>query len=118
MPIGELGGGEYPEGNFITIEVAPNEFLFICHLKPNSITVKIGDLVSQGQVIGQVGNSGNTSEPHIHIHLQDRNDVIGEGIPLYFYNYIVNGKIIDRGMPTGGFDDNMKSTGQIIQNAK
>lgn len=118
MPIGILGGDGYPEGNFITIEVAPNEFLFICHIKPNSIKVKIGDIVSQGQPLGQVGNSGNTSEPHIHIHLQDRNDFIGEGIPLYFHNYITNGKFVAKGIPTGGFDDNMNFIGQEIQTFK
>ena len=116
--IGALGGGESPEGNFITIEVAKKEFLFICHMKPNSIKVKIGDTVSQGQLLGQVGNSGNTSEPHIHIHLQDRNDAIGEGIPLYFHNYIVDGKLIEKGIPIGGFDDEGNFIGQTVQNNK
>jgi hypothetical protein len=118
IPIGDTGNGEFPEGNFIVIEVEKNEFLFICHMKPNSIKVKIGDVVTQGQSLGQVGNSGNTSEPHIHIHLQDRNDAIGEGIPLYFHNYIVDGKLVEKGIPTGGFDDKQNFIGQTVQNVK
>ena len=81
MPPGELGGRP-AGGNQIALEVAPREFLFLCHLQPGSITVQPGDQVAAGQVLGRVGNSGNTSEPHLHIHLQDSpNGDEGEGIP-------------------------------------
>jgi murein DD-endopeptidase MepM/ murein hydrolase activator NlpD len=36
-------------------------------MKSGSITIKLGDRISSGQIIGNVGNSGNTSEPHLHI---------------------------------------------------
>jgi hypothetical protein len=104
MPPGELGGMP-AGGNQIVIEVAPRQFLFLCHLQPDSITVKAGDGVTAGQVLGRIGNSGNTSEPHLHIHLQDSlTDDEGEGIPIYFHHYRHNGKLIERGMPTGGFE--------------
>jgi hypothetical protein len=105
QPIGQLGGMP-AGGNQIAIEVAPRQYLFLCHLGRGTILVKEGDKVKQGQPLAKIGNSGNTSEPHLHIHLQDtdRPD-FGEGIPLYFHRYRVVGtdKVIDRGIPTGGF---------------
>jgi serine/threonine protein kinase len=111
MPPGE-SGGRPAGGNQIVIEVAPREFLFLCHLQPGSITVQPGDRVATGQVLGRIGNSGNTSEPHLHIHLQDSpTDDEGDGIPLYFHQYRLDGKIIERGMPTGGFQP------QVVEHA-
>lgn len=121
MPIGVLGGGTMnnPGGNIIIIEVASKEFLVLCHLKPKSIKTKVGDIVEQGQALALLGNSGNTSEPHIHIHLQDGNiNSVAEGIPLYFHNYIADGKIVKKGIPTGGVDDKGNWSGQTVQNVK
>jgi hypothetical protein len=115
MPIGVLGGGKDPCGNHVVLEVAPNQFLFLCHLQPGSITVKEGDRVTEGQVLARVGNSGNTSEPHLHIHLQDRPTMdLAEGIPLYFHDYRTDGKFVERGLPTGGFREN-RLIGQIVE---
>jgi hypothetical protein len=44
--------------------------LLLAHLQNGSVAVKIGHRISAGQLIGKVGNSGNTSEPHLHIHAQ------------------------------------------------
>lgn len=119
-PIGiPLGHESNPGGNQIVIQVAPKEFLFLCHLKPKSINVKVGDHVKQGQELALVGNSGNTSEPHIHVHLQDTEDLfIGQGIPLYFHNYRLNGKLVEKGIPTGGFNDDDEFVGQTVQHVK
>lgn len=96
-------GAEHAGGNEVVLEVAPNQFLFLCHLRAGSIPVKVGDRVETGQIIGRVGNSGNTSEPHLHIHLQDSaEDHFGEGIPMYFHHYRRGARIIERGIPTGG----------------
>jgi Peptidase family M23 len=90
-------------GNHVVLEVAPREFLFIAHLQPRSIRAAAGDRVAAGDVIGRVGNSGNSSEPHVHVHLQDRaTPSMAEGIPFHFRDYLVNGSQIARGMPRGG----------------
>jgi hypothetical protein len=103
MPIGQVTGFKSAGGNQVVIEVAANEFLFICHMQLQSIAVKVGDEVTAGQELGRVGNSGHTTEPHVHIHLQDTaEDGWGEGIPLYFHNYLADGKRVERGIPTGG----------------
>ena len=115
MPIGQLGGGADPGGNHVVLNVAPGEFLFLCHFKPGSLRVKVGDAVVRGQEIARVGNSGNTSEPHLHIHLQDTPvPGIAEGIPLEFHGYRTGGRLVDRGMPRGGFAGD-EITGEVIE---
>lgn len=90
-------------GNHIVLQVAEREYLFIAHLQRGSIAVKPGGRVAAGQVIARVGNSGNSSEPHVHLHLQNTPDgFLGEGIPFYFHGYRLRGALVARGMPTGG----------------
>jgi hypothetical protein len=117
MPIGQMGGGRDPGGNHVVLEVAPGQFLFLCHFKPGSIVVKPGDQVVEGQPLGRAGNSGNTSEPHLHIHLQDGPESsFGEGIPLYFHAYRVKGRFVERGMPQGGFAGG-RPIGEVVEHA-
>jgi hypothetical protein len=58
-------------GNAVIIQHRENEFSVLAHMKLDSIKVKVGDKVTRGQVIGLCGNSGNSSEPHLHYHLQN-----------------------------------------------
>ena len=75
-------------GNFVIIRHAKGEYSFTAHFKRGSICVKTGERVTQGQVIGLVGNSGHSTEPHIHFHLQDRPSFwTGIGLPIKFYDY-------------------------------
>lgn len=81
-----------PVGNAVMLELQTGTYLVIAHLKPNSVLVKAGDDVAEGDRIGECGNSGNTSEPHIHIHHQrqdpkDRPVNLSEGLPLYFRDH-------------------------------
>jgi hypothetical protein len=118
MKIGELGGGTGPGGNEVVIEVAPGEYLVLSHLQPGSTTVKVGEKVTAGQPVAKVGNSGNTSEPHLHVHLQDGppTALMVEGIPLYFHDYKVDGQVVERGMPTGGVGEHGWA-GQVVEHA-
>lgn len=88
-------------GNFVAIKMETGTYLLIAHLKPGSVVVKTGETVKEGQVIGQCGNSGHSSEPHIHIHHQRQDPAqyplnFAEGLPLYFRDH--NGPP----MPVGG----------------
>jgi len=58
-------------GNCVVLEQAEHEFSILAHLLPYSIQVKPGEAVKAGQVLGRCGNSGNSSEPHLHFHLQN-----------------------------------------------
>ena len=78
-------------GNYIYLKVdETNTYLILAHLKQNSIAVSVGDHLSEGEFIGKVGNSGTTSEPHLHIQHQrtnPMNDIFptcAEGLPINF----------------------------------
>lgn len=60
-----------PAGNYIVIRHSADEYSLLAHFKQNSIRIKEGEDVQQGQVIGLCGNSGNSSEPHIHFQVMD-----------------------------------------------
>ncbi|MGZ4843736.1 MAG: M23 family metallopeptidase [Candidatus Angelobacter sp.] len=69
-------------GNHVVIGIGNGRFAFYAHLQPGSIKVKPGDRVKRGQVLGLLGNSGNSTEPHLHFHLADNISLLGsEGIP-------------------------------------
>lgn len=65
---------QQPAGNYVVIEHAFDEYTFLAHFKQGSIIVKPGDHVYAGQPLGTCGNSGNSSEPHIHFHVMDGPD--------------------------------------------
>ncbi len=78
-------------GNYIIIDHGQNEFSCTAHIKKGSITVKAGDSVKQGDVIAKVGNSGNTSQPHIHFQLQSgKGFFTSYGLPIAFSNITAN----------------------------
>lgn len=79
-------------GNTVVIKTANNEFLLFAHFKQYSIKVKQGDKIKQGQVLGLCGNSGNSSETHLHFHIQNQENMTdATGIKCYFDKLIVNG---------------------------
>lgn len=70
-------------GNYVIVDVGGGLFAFYAHLQPGKIRVKPGDAVAAGQVLGLLGNSGNSTEPHLHFHLIDRPDPLrGQGQPF------------------------------------
>jgi murein DD-endopeptidase MepM/ murein hydrolase activator NlpD len=82
-------------GNYITLKHNEKEFSTIAHLMPDSITVALGQKVVRGQVIAKCGNSGNTSEPHVHFQLNDGKSFFASaGLPIKFKNVLAteNGK--------------------------
>lgn len=69
-------------GNEITIAMDNGHYAHYCHLKPDSMKVQIGDRVNQGQELAALGNSGNSTGPHLHFHISDNLSVLGsEGLP-------------------------------------
>ncbi|AIQ71680.1 metalloendopeptidase [Paenibacillus graminis] len=72
-PVGVTNEKE-PAGNVVVIDHG-GEYSFLAHLKQGSVTVKKGDSVKTGDVIGKAGNSGNSSEPHLHYQVSDGADL-------------------------------------------
>ena len=111
---GELDNtpGRFPEsteslmGNSIGLRLAeaPDVVVFIAHLKKGSVRVRKGQKVRAGQPIGRCGNSGNTTEPHVHIHAErdpaiDYPDTFGQvGVPVPMTFFLEGGVR----MPMGG----------------
>lgn len=74
-------------GNAVVIDHGNGEFSLLAHLKPGSIKVAVGDTVAKGQILGALGSSGNSTEPHLHYHVCDKPDpLLCAGIPLAFSN--------------------------------
>lgn len=65
---------ENPLGNHVILEHEHNEYSVIAHFQKGTVKVNEGDSVHAGDVLGLVGNSGNSSEPHIHFHVADDSD--------------------------------------------
>lgn len=72
-------------GNYIVIKHSENEYSTLAHLKRDSIKVMVGDIVSKGQVIALCGNSGNSTEPHLHFQLHTGQSFYNSaGLPIHF----------------------------------
>lgn len=84
----------YIPGNTVILKTVNNEFLFFAHFKQNSIVVEQGQKVKQGELLGLCGNSGNSSEAHLHFHIQNVEDMNkAAGAKCYFDEIIVNGEL-------------------------
>ncbi|MFM1930641.1 MAG: hypothetical protein RL387_1969 [Bacteroidota bacterium] len=82
----------YIPGNTVIIKATNGEYAFLAHFKQNSIVVKQGQKIKSGDLLGQCGNSGNSTEPHIHFHLQNVEDMnIAVGAKCYFDQLKLNG---------------------------
>lgn len=71
---GNQDGGGY--GNYVKIKHSDGTYTIYAHLAKDSITVKVGDVVDQGQVIGKVGNSGSSTGVHLHFEMREGGDSI------------------------------------------
>ncbi|MFL6231522.1 MAG: M23 family metallopeptidase [Thermoanaerobaculia bacterium] len=92
-------------GNYVVIRHAGGEFSHYAHLKQGSVRVKAGDAVKRGQVIGQLGQTGNSTEPHLHFQLTDGPDPLySRGVPILFKNAV----------STLGFGGSYLQTGWIV----
>lgn len=89
-------------GNQIVLEIAPGEYAYYAHLQPGSMRVKVGSRVESGQPLALVGNSGNTSEPHLHFQISTRPNLYqAESLPALFVDSLLDGKPVERARPMG-----------------
>jgi Peptidase family M23/Protein of unknown function (DUF3887) len=93
----------YIPGNTVIIKIATGEFAFFAHFKQHSIVVKQGQKVSAGALLGLCGNSGNSSEAHLHFHLQNTEDMTkATGAKCFFDQLKVNGVLKSDYSPVKG----------------
>ncbi|MEJ7174599.1 M23 family metallopeptidase [Staphylococcus caprae] len=76
-----------PFGNYVMIKHDRHEYSVLAHLKRNSINVREGDIIYSQEVVGQCGNSGNSSEPHLHFQVINAPDLEkGQSLKIKFEN--------------------------------
>lgn len=93
----------HPLGNHVIIDHGNGEYSFLAHMKKSSLKLNVGQRVATGALLGECGNSGASSEPHLHYHMQNSPIFCdGDGLPARFSNYIANGKRILSGVPRRG----------------
>ena len=86
-------------GNHVMIETRDGPVVAVCHLQRGSIQAQLGQSVRVGETLGRCGNSGNSTEPHVHVQAIDRLDVLNaSAVPITFGGHLPrNGEIVDAG---------------------
>src|SRR5271165_2263871 len=81
-------------GNHAVVEIAPHRYVLYAHMRPGTVQVKTGDKVAAGQLIGHVGNTGSSAEPHLHMHIDDQPSFLaGNGVPYAFTSGEASGPV-------------------------
>lgn len=102
--------GQYPasitleeaDGNSVVLDLGNGRHALYAHLQPDSIRVSAGQTVKRGQVLGLVGNSGNSVAPHLHFHIMDSPSPLdANGLPYHIDAFHVTGNAPD----TAAFDE-------------
>ena len=88
-------------GNHVIVDIGGGRYAIYAHLKPGSVTVEEGDHVGRGQVLGRLGNSGNSGAPHLHFHVMDAPTPLGadHNLPYVIDSFRYQGYFEDDGTP-------------------
>ncbi|MFD5784780.1 M23 family metallopeptidase [Streptomyces sp. NPDC126933] len=100
----ELSGAGWITGNQLVLDLGDGTYAMYAHLQRGSLAVRPGDRVRAGQVLARCGNSGNSTEPHVHFQLMDHADLdLARGIPFRWHGIGVpaNGDPFLAGEQTG-----------------
>lgn len=82
------------DGNSVVIDIGDGLYMMYAHMQKGSVAVKEGDEVTQGDVIGKVGNTGNSSAPHLHFHVMDGpSPLASSGVPYVIDEFSITGEI-------------------------
>lgn len=84
---------ENADGNFVILDLGEGRYAFYAHLRPGTVAVKLGDRVTRGQLLGELGNSGSSSGAHLHFQLMDRpSALVADGLPYVFDSFVLTGR--------------------------
>ncbi|HEY4133295.1 MAG TPA: M23 family metallopeptidase [Gemmatimonadaceae bacterium] len=80
-------------GNHVALDIGGGHYALYAHVQPGSLRVKVGDHVKRGQVLALLGNTGNSTEPHVHFQIADGPTFLSsEGVPYAFSSFEVVGR--------------------------
>jgi murein DD-endopeptidase MepM/ murein hydrolase activator NlpD len=94
-------------GNHVVLDIGGGRYVLYGHLALGSLRVRVGDDVRRGQVLGHVGDSGNSDAPHLHLQVQNRPTFDIEDRALRTYPFVLDATVPDprRGDPVRALDD-------------
>ena len=99
----ELRNPAAPAGNHVVLALGGGRYVVLAHLRRGSVGVRVGEHVRAGARLGRVGNSGNSSEPHLHVHVQDSPTLFaGIGLPVAFGPLVLDGRHVGHATPVQG----------------
>jgi len=83
-------------GNHIVQDLGDGHYALYAHIKTGAVKVKVGDRLTAGQVIGSVGNTGNTDAPHLHFHVMSTPDPLrSNGLPFVFNEFRLDSRVAE-----------------------
>jgi hypothetical protein len=100
--LAEQTPGTYPanisiteaDGNFVVLDIGNGFYVNYAHMQPGSVRPKPGDRVKRGDVIGLVGNTGNSVAPHLHLHVMDGpSPLASQGLPNLYDRFTLTGQV-------------------------
>jgi Peptidase family M23 len=81
-------------GNHVVVRIALHRYALYAHMRPGTVAVKAGQNVRVGDLLGHVGNSGSSEEPHLHFHIDDQPSFLaGNGVPYAFTKGLESGPV-------------------------
>ncbi|HEY3205730.1 MAG TPA: M23 family metallopeptidase [Gaiellaceae bacterium] len=88
---------DHPAGNYVIVDIGGGRYVLMAHLRQGSVRVAVGETVRRGQAIAQVGNSGETGEPHLHIQVQNKPSFDIDLAGLHTYPILFRDAVLVRG---------------------
>jgi hypothetical protein len=87
-------------GNYVVEALGEHRFAVYVHLHTGSVRVRVGEQVHRGQVLALVGNTGNSTEPHLHFHvISGPSPIASDGVPYVFRSFQYDARLV--GLDTG-----------------
>jgi hypothetical protein len=100
------------DGNAVVLDLGGGRYALYAHFQPGSIRVRVGDRVVRGQVLGLVGNTGNSDAPHLHFHVMDGpSPLASNGVPYAIDAFAVTGRAVS----PSDLDDELKKADQPVK---
>lgn len=98
-------------GNHVVIDLGGGAYAMFAHLRQGSVAVRAGDRVVRGQALGEIGNSGNSTEPHLHLHVADGpSPVDADGLP-----FVLDAFRVERGAEPGQRAGLLPGEGSVVE---
>jgi len=105
-------------GNGAVIDLGNRKYACYGHMVNGSVRVKIGDKVTEGQVIGLMGNTGNSDAPHLHFQVITDNPSVlgGEGYPIVYRSFNITGRFDEENLSGIFFNESILQENRLMEN--